>query len=55
MFPPAARIEENLFVFVKVVTLVFVSHVGEVVERTVSLHDRGIDSLHEVRGITKTT
>ena len=34
MFPPAARIEQNLFVFVKVVTLVFVSHVGEVVEHS---------------------
>ena len=34
MFPPAARIEQNLFIFVKVVTLVFVSHVGEVVEHS---------------------
>ena len=29
---PAARIEENFFIFVEVVTLIFVPHMGEVVK-----------------------
>ena len=29
---PAARIEENFFIFVEVVTLIFVPHMGEVIK-----------------------
>ena len=41
---PAARIEKNFFIFVEVVTLIFVPHMGEVVKHSKVRSIEGVKS-----------